>query len=67
LIVAFDRTPSAPGRAIAESNFHHFADYNWDLSRGAPSFVTEKPGNGMREEPRAGADIRAYTGPPSAR
>jgi hypothetical protein len=60
LIVGFDRTPSAPGRAIAESSFHHFADYNWDLSRGAPSFVTEKPGNGMREEPRALADIRAY-------
>jgi len=32
------------GRAIAESTFHHFADYNWDLDRGAPSFVTETPG-----------------------
>src|SRR4029077_3179629 len=31
------------GRAIAESTFHHFADYNWDLDRGAPSFVTEAP------------------------
>jgi hypothetical protein len=33
------------GRAVAESTFHHFADYNWDLSRGAPSFVSETPGN----------------------
>ena len=28
------------GRAIAESTFHHFADYNWDLDRGAPSLLT---------------------------
>lgn len=60
LIVAFDRTPGAPGRAIAESSFHHFADYNWDVSRGAPSFVTEKTGDGMQREPRALPDIRAY-------
>ncbi len=60
LIVAFDRTPSSSGRAIAESSFHHFADYNWDISRGAPSFVTEKPGNGIKLEPGGLADIRTY-------
>lgn len=60
LVVAFDRTPGSPGRAIAESSFHHFADYNWDLSRGAPSFVTEAPGDGMRKESRAIEDIRTY-------
>jgi hypothetical protein len=32
------------GRAVAESTFHHFADYNWDLGCGAPSFVSEPPG-----------------------
>lgn len=32
------------GRAVAESTFHHFADYNWDLAHGAPSFVTDRPG-----------------------
>ena len=32
------------GRAIAESTFHHFADYNWNLDCGAPSFVAEPPG-----------------------
>ncbi len=60
LVVAFDRTAAAPGRAIAESSFHHFADYNWDVSRGAPSFVSEKPGSGTQRQPRALDDIRTY-------
>jgi hypothetical protein len=59
LVVAFERTANA-GRAIAESSFHHLADYNWDTGRGAPSFVTEPPGDGMRRDPRALEDIRAY-------
>ena len=50
--------PSSPapdgrpmGRALAESTFHHFADYNWDLDRGAPSFVTEPPGTEIKADP----------------
>jgi hypothetical protein len=39
------------GRAIAESTFHHFADYNWDLDRGAPSFVTEQAGTQIKADP----------------
>ena len=39
------------GRALAESTFHHFADYNWDLDRGAPSFVTETPGTQIKCDP----------------
>ncbi len=39
------------GRALAASTFHHFADYNWDLGYGAPSFVTEAPGTGIGEDP----------------
>jgi hypothetical protein len=39
------------GRAVAESTFHHFADYNWDVDRGAPSFVTEKPGTKIKTDP----------------
>jgi hypothetical protein len=39
------------GRAVAESTFHHFADYNWDLDRGAPSFVTEPPGSEIKADP----------------
>ncbi len=39
------------GRAVAESTFHHFADYNWDLDCGAPSFVSEAPGTQIRQDP----------------
>lgn len=42
IAVAFERTPSA-GPAIAQSTFHHFADYNWDPRRGSPDFVSETP------------------------
>lgn len=40
--VAFERTENE-GPAIAESTFHHFADYNWDPHRGSPDFVSETP------------------------
>jgi hypothetical protein len=64
LVVAFDRALDEDGnllgRGVAHSSFHHFADYNWDTRRGAPSFVTEPEGQGMRSEPRAQADIRRY-------
>jgi hypothetical protein len=39
------------GRALAASTFHHFADYNWDLDCGAPSFVTEPPGMQIKSDP----------------
>jgi hypothetical protein len=60
LVVAFDRTPTAPGRAIAESSFHHFADLNWDTSKGAPSFVTERPGDAIATRPELLDDVRVY-------
>jgi len=62
LIVAFERgqKDGKPGRAIADSSFHHFVDYNWDTSLGAPSFVGEPPGDGMGREPRAMADTQTY-------
>lgn len=59
LAVAFERTPHA-GRALAVSTFHQFADYNWDPERGAPSFVTEEPGDGLRRDSEALADVHAY-------
>ena len=59
LAVAFE--PSAGGGpALAESTFHHFADYNWDPSRGCPSFVAEKPGNALAHSPDARRSIRQY-------
>ena len=48
------------GRAVAESTFHHFADYNWDLDCGAPSFVTEPPGTEMKADPSRLAIFKDY-------
>ncbi|MBV9884315.1 MAG: hypothetical protein JO276_14995 [Sphingomonadaceae bacterium] len=59
ILVAFE--PGAHGgAAIAESTFHRFADYNWDPRSGCPSFVTEKPGDGLRRVPEAMADTHRY-------
>lgn len=64
LVVAFESRKDAHGntlgRAIAESSFHHFLDYNWDIEMGCPSFVEEPPGDGMKKEPRALEDIKTY-------
>jgi len=59
LAVAFEPS-SDVGPAIAESTFHHFADYNWDPSRGSPSFVSEAPGDGLAHSPEAQRSIRRY-------
>lgn len=64
LIVAFesssDKHGNQLGRGIAESSFHHFADYNWDPDMGCPSFVEEAPGNGYKRNPQALNDIKTY-------
>ena len=64
LVVVRDRIQDPEGnwlgRIVAQSTFHHFVDYNWDISRGCPSFVEEPPGNGMVNEPQAMNDILAY-------
>jgi hypothetical protein len=64
LAIAFDRTTDGHGnelgRGIAESSFHHFADYNWDPSRSAPSFVTEPVGDGVFRAPEKLQGIRRY-------
>ena len=48
------------GRAVADSSFHHFCDYNWDPRLGAPSFVSEPVGDVMLKEPAAILDTRRY-------
>lgn len=64
LVVAFEslrsRDGNVLGRGAAHSSFHHFADYNWDTRKGAPSFVAEPEGTGMSSNARAAGDIRAY-------
>jgi hypothetical protein len=64
LVVAFERSAdnhgNRLGRGIAESSFHHFADYNWDPDMGCPSFVAEPPGDGYKRNPQALNDIKTY-------
>jgi len=59
LAVAFERS-DAGGPAIAQSTFHHFADYNWDPRRGSPDFVTETPVDVLPRTPRAMASVHRY-------
>ena len=63
--MAFERVTDAHGtqrgRAVAESSSHHFADYNWDLDMGCPSFVQDPQGDGMRrQDPTGLADFKTY-------
>lgn len=66
LIVAFEKARDSHGnmlgRAIAESSFHHFVDYNWDTSKGCPSFLTEAPGDQIKREPAKLEDVKTYVG-----
>jgi hypothetical protein len=57
--VAFEHSDDG-GRAIAQSTFHHFADYNWDVAADRPSFVSEAPGDDMRRYPEALESTRRY-------
>jgi hypothetical protein len=59
IAVAFEPSDDG-GPAIAESTFHHFADYNLDPTMGAPSFVSEPPGDGFRRDPTALAETHRY-------
>jgi hypothetical protein len=59
LVVALERT-AEHGRALAHSSFHHFCDYNWDLSAGCPSFVEEAPGSELEIYPERLNDVRTY-------
>jgi hypothetical protein len=64
LVVALDGAVDGDGkpcgRAIAESSFHHFVDYNWDIAQGCPSFLLEPPGDEIRRDPSRMRDIKTY-------
>lgn len=64
LIVAFesmtDGHGNTVGRAIADSSFHHLVDYNWDTSKGCPSFVAEPAGDQILREPEKLRDVKAF-------
>lgn len=59
IAVAFEPSEEG-GPAVAQSTFHHFADYNWDPAMGAPSFVTETPGDGLARFPEARRSTERY-------
>lgn len=64
LVVAFesvrDQYGNSLGRAVAESSFHHLVDYNWDVTKGCPTFLLEPPGDQIRREPEKLGDIKVY-------
>ena len=64
LIVAFESSKdlhgNVLGRAIATSSFHHLVDYNWDISKGCPSFLAEPPGDQIARQPEKLRDVKAY-------
>jgi len=47
-------------RAVSDSSFHHFCDYNWDPRIGCPSFVNEPAGEGVLSSPDALDDGHRY-------
>lgn len=59
LIVAFEAARDA-GRAVAQSTFHHFCDYNLDPRFGCPSFVTEPPSDRIVTDPRGRHSAERY-------
>lgn len=52
----------APGRGavLHHSTFHHFADFNLEVGRGAPDFVIDPPSGQITQSPELLADQRAY-------
>lgn len=64
LLVAFERARDSHGnmlgRAIADASFHHLVDYNWDIDKGCPTFLTEPPGNEVKRDPAKLDDIKTF-------
>jgi hypothetical protein len=48
------------GRAVVDSSFHHFVDFNFDPRLGCPSFVIEPRGHALLDDKAATADAKAY-------
>ncbi len=59
IAVAFE-PGAAGGPGMAQSTFHHFTDYNWNTRLGAPSFVSEPPGDAIMRDAQAMADTLRY-------
>ena len=48
------------GRAVSDSSFHHFCDYNWNPRMECPSFVNEPAGEDVLSSPDALDDGHRY-------
>jgi hypothetical protein len=48
------------GRAVSDSSFHHFCDYNWNPRMGCPSFVSEPAGDAVLSSPGSLDDVHRY-------
>lgn len=48
------------GMVLHHSTFHHFADYNLDVAKGAPDFVLDPPSTQIADSPALLNDIKAY-------
>jgi len=59
IAVAIEKS-AGHGPAIAQSTFHHFADYNLDPAAGCPDFVSEAPGNSLATTPGALRSTQRY-------
>ena len=51
---------SGRGVVLHHSTFHHFADFNQDVSRGCPSFVLDPPSSQIQSSPALLNDLKAY-------
>jgi hypothetical protein len=60
IAITFEPQAGGTGPGLAQSTFHHFADYNWDPGMSAPSFVTEPPGHGLAASPEARQSVKQY-------
>jgi hypothetical protein len=59
IAVAFEASGKI-ARGWAESTFHHFCDYNWDIRKGCPSFVGEKASDAIARNPALLDDTKIY-------
>ena len=59
IAVAFE-AHDGNGRGWAESTFHHFVDYNWDIRAGCPTFVSEPPSDAIVKNPALLDDTKRY-------
>jgi hypothetical protein len=59
IAVAFEGHAGS-GKGWAESTFHHFVDYNWDIAAGCPSFLSEPPSDAIAKNPRLIDDTKRY-------